>query len=63
MWMLIMWAFVFPQSTYGQKWVASPEIIGHGAATISGYVFFDENKSGTRDAGEVGVSGVLVSNG
>ncbi len=65
MWMLILGAFLFSQSTYGQKWVVSPEVIGHGhgGATISGFVFFDENKNGTRDAGEVGVSGVLVSNG
>lgn len=52
-------------SGFSQPWIATPEIIGHGqgAATISGYVFFDENKNGTRDAGETGISGVLVSNG
>lgn len=52
-------------SGFSQPWIATPEIIGHGqgAATISGYVFFDENKNGTRDAGEAGISGVLVSNG
>ncbi len=60
-----MGAFIFSNSTYSQKWVASPEIIGHGqgAATISGYVFYDENKNGTRDNGEEGIAGVLVSNG
>ncbi|MFP4023856.1 MAG: calcineurin-like phosphoesterase C-terminal domain-containing protein [Thiohalospira sp.] len=52
-------------STFGQKWIASPQIIGsgNGAETISGYVFNDSNKNGTKDNGERGVSGVLVSNG
>jgi hypothetical protein len=52
-------------TTYGQQWIASPQVIGKGtgAKTISGYVFNDANKNGTMEKGELGVAGVLVSNG
>ncbi|MFP4060176.1 MAG: metallophosphoesterase N-terminal domain-containing protein, partial [Bacteroidales bacterium] len=52
-------------SSYGQIWIASPQLIGKGAGAenISGYVFDDANKNGTMDNGESGVAGVLVSNG
>lgn len=55
----------FSLAANGQQWIASPEVVepGRGAATISGYVFHDVNKNGRMEAGEPGVSDVLVSNG
>jgi hypothetical protein len=55
----------FLTSTYGQKWIASPQVFGKGAGneTITGYVFNDSNKNGIMDNREKGVAGVLVSNG
>ncbi len=52
-------------AAYAQQWIASPEVIDHGSGStsISGYVFFDVNKNGIMDAGEQGISDVLVSNG
>ncbi|MFN3557022.1 MAG: calcineurin-like phosphoesterase C-terminal domain-containing protein [Bacteroidales bacterium] len=63
--LLLAGAFFFSLTVHGQPWIASPEIIGkgHGAATLSGYVFYDENKNGMRDVSENGIPGVLVSNG
>ncbi|MFP4042310.1 MAG: metallophosphoesterase N-terminal domain-containing protein, partial [Bacteroidales bacterium] len=63
--LLIVAVQFFSILTFGQKWIASPQIIGsgNGAETISGYVFDDSNKNGTMDNGERGVAGVLVSNG
>lgn len=63
--LLFLGAQFFSISTYGQKWIASPQIIGKGTGTetISGYVFDDTNKNGTMDKAEKGVVGVLVSNG
>lgn len=63
--LLLLGAQFFSISTYGQKWIASPQVIGagEGAEVISGRVFYDANKNGIMDDGELGVAGVLVSNG
>ncbi len=49
----------------GQQWNAAPEVIGEvgESGLITGTVFYDTNKNGKLDAGEQGISGVLVSNG
>ncbi len=48
-----------------QSWVAKPEVnyTNEAGAIITGFVFEDLNKNGIFDTGEVGVAGVLVSNG
>ncbi len=63
--LLLFSAQFFVIAAYGQKWIASPQLIGvgKGAGTISGRVFHDTNKNGVLDEGEGGVAGVLVSNG
>jgi hypothetical protein len=48
-----------------QPWIASPQVIAGEASgeTVSGFVFHDSNKNGIMDDHEMGVAGVLVSNG
>jgi hypothetical protein len=60
---LIFGVQFFSLAAFAQKWIASPQIIGAGKGTISGYVFHDTNKNGVMDGGENGIADVLVSNG
>ena len=59
-------ALVFlPSLLHAQDYHAQPEVIGEGAGneTIVGYVFEDVNHTGTFDASDRGIAGVLVTNG
>jgi|GEM_PF-4264437 len=62
---LLLMSGLFCETVYAQQWITSPQIIGEGVGndTINGFVFNDSNKNGVMDESEVGVSGVLVSNG
>jgi hypothetical protein len=48
-----------------QDYIAAPEVIraGGGGDTITGHVFEDKRQTGTFDAGDAGIEGVLVTNG
>ena len=50
---------------HAQDYIAAPEVIraGGGGDTITGHVFEDKRQTGTFDAGDAGIEGVLVTNG
>lgn len=62
---MFLGCFLILQTAYSQPWIASPQVIAGeaGGEHISGYVFHDSNKNGIMDDSEMGVNGVLVSNG
>ena len=65
-WLVLALAVLFVSSPLlAQDYVAEPEVIGEeaGGDTIAGYVFHDTDRTGTFEAVDEGVEGVLVSNG